>query len=123
LSESNITGGPSGSWKRSTVGDGLRVTFFEGLARTEQAGLDELHLRPQVGQPILDRGAGQRHAERGAETMGRARDLRVRVLDGLRLVEDDGVPLLRDECVDVEAQDGQVVTVTSAWGSSLRLGE
>ena len=48
----------------------------------------------------------ERHAEARVELEGGARRLAVGVLDGLRLVEDDGVPACCGERLGVEAEDG-----------------
>ena len=68
--------------------DGTRVTLLELVERAEQAGADEVEDRPDLGEAILDRRAGEREAALGLEALGGARRGAERVLDVLRLVED-----------------------------------
>ena len=64
----------------------------ELLGRAEQARAGELHDRPQVGQPVLDRRAGQRDPGLGGQGAHRLGLAGGRVLDVLRLVADHPGP-------------------------------
>ncbi len=92
--------------RRGVAGrDGPSAALVEVPAPAEQPAVREVELAPQLVEPVLDRGAGQRHAEVRSQLVGRAGDLAVRVLDRLGLVEDHRVPLLRAQALRVEAQD------------------
>ena len=78
---------------------------LEPLARAEQAGVDDVHDRPELVEPVLDRRA--RHRERAArvEPAQRPRPLGGGVLDVLRLVEQQPVPADQRERLDVAGGD------------------
>ncbi len=65
------------------------VCFVEMFLRAEITGLDEIHDAPQIEQAIFQRRAGEREALIGFQLLHRLRDLRRRVLDELRFVEND----------------------------------
>ena len=65
----------------------------ERARRAQHAGVQEFDQRPQLAQMVLDRRAGQREAMVAAQQPRRLRRFGVRVLDRLRLVEDDVVRL------------------------------
>ena len=64
----------------------------ELLAGAEQAGIDEVEDGPEVPEPILDGGAGERDPRLRVELLDRARLLGAGILDGLRLVEHGQAP-------------------------------
>ena len=64
----------------------------ERRPRADEAGVGEVEDRPQVAEAVLDRRAGEREAAAGRDAAQLLRGLVGRVLDGLRLVEDDAVP-------------------------------
>ena len=68
--------------------DRARVALLELVERAEEAGAHEVEDRPDLGEAVLDRRAGQREAAIGLEALRRARRRAERVLDVLRLVED-----------------------------------
>jgi hypothetical protein len=70
------------------------VPVHELLAPWQQSGLREGEQRPQVPEVVLDRGAGDCQAMLRLQGSRGTGGLRVRVLDGLRLIEDDAVPEL-----------------------------
>ena len=61
-------------------------------ARAEQTGVQDVHDRPQVVQPVLDRRAGQGDTMPGRHLPGGLRGVGERVLDRLRLVEHEHAP-------------------------------
>ena len=65
---------------------------LEPLARAEQAGVDDVHDRPQLVEPVLDRRARHRERAPRVEPAQCARPLGGGVLDVLRLVEQQPVP-------------------------------
>jgi hypothetical protein len=77
---------------------------------------------PQLLQAVLDGRAAQRDAEAAAQVVGRARDLAVGVLDGLRLVEDDRDQALLREELGVEAEQRVRGEGDVRAGSSARFG-
>ena len=85
--------------------DRPRERPLEPLPRAEQAGVDDVHQRPQLAEAVLDRRAGHRQPSPCGQPAERARPLRVRVLDVLRLVEQQAVPGDRGEEVDVAGGD------------------
>ena len=72
--------------------DRAREGPLEPLARAEQAGVDDVHDRPELVEAVLDRRAGHRERATRVEPAQRARPLRGGVLDVLRLVEQEPVP-------------------------------
>ena len=73
--------------------DRPRERAVEPLARAEQPRVDDVHDRPQLAEPVLDRRARHRDAAPRRQPPQRARALRRRVLDVLRLVEQQPVPV------------------------------
>ena len=67
--------------------------LLELLLRTEQARAEEIKQGPKVGQPVLDRGAGEHDSRSGPEPLDGPGLPRRRILDGLRLVEHDQLPV------------------------------
>ena len=65
----------------------------ELLGPAEQAGVEEIEQRPQVGQPVLDRRAGEGDARAASKLLDGAGLPRAGVLDRLRLVENEQTPL------------------------------
>ena len=64
----------------------------EVLLRPQIARIQEVHDRPQLGEAVLHRGAGEGQAEVGREATHGLGLLGRRVLDVLRLVQDDLAP-------------------------------
>ena len=94
--------------ERAAVAVGLdrpRERPLEPLAGAEQAGVDDVHDRPQLVEAVLDRGPGHREHAPSVEAAQRAGTLRRGVLHILRLVEDQPVPGDRGENVDVAGGD------------------
>ena len=85
--------------------DRLGVPLPERGGRAEQAGVGELHQRPQVGQPVLHRGTGDRDPVPGRQRPDGARLPGGGVLDGLRLVDDQPVPVDLGQRVGVAGGD------------------
>ena len=50
--------------------DGNGEAVPERRLRAEQAGVEEVHQRPQLEEPVLDRRAGERHPGRGRAAPG-----------------------------------------------------
>ena len=75
--------------------DRRRPGLAEGVAAAEQPGDRPVEDRPELGQVVLDRGAGQRDPGRARDGAQRAGGRRTRVLDVLRLVGDHQVPRRR----------------------------
>ena len=67
---------------------------IEHAAAAEQAGVEEIEQAVQLAEVILDRRAGEREPMIGAQQPHGLRRGRARVLDRLRLVEDDVVEML-----------------------------
>ena len=65
----------------------------ERLGAAEQAGVEKIEQRPEIGQAILDRGAGHGDAGRRFQLLDGPRLPRARVLDRLGFVENDEVPV------------------------------
>ena len=72
---------------------GRGEALVEARQGAEQAGVAEAHDRPQFGQAVFDRRAGEREAEVRVQLEHRLRALGGGVLDGLGLVGDHGVPV------------------------------
>ena len=72
--------------------DRPRERPLEPLARAEQARVDDVHDRPELAEPVLDRRAGHRELPARGEPAQRLRALGRGVLDVLRLVEQHPVP-------------------------------
>ena len=100
----------SALWRRSTNGairlrsaasasapaavpDVVRVPVLELALGAEQARVRERHQAPQLTEVVLDRGTGDDEPVRALELAGGLRRRGRRVLDRLRLVEHDPVPL------------------------------
>ena len=66
----------------------------EGLGSAEQAGVQEIEERPEVGEAILDRRAGHGDAGRRLQFLDAPRLPGAGVLDRLGLVEDRQVPVV-----------------------------
>ncbi len=84
--------------------DRARDAFVEVATPAEQAGVQEVHLAPQLLEAVLDRRAGERDAALRVQRERRARDLAVGVLDRLRLVEHHQLPANRGELLRIEPQ-------------------
>ena len=67
----------------------------------DEAGVGEVEDRPQVAEAVLDRRAGEGEPGAGRDAAQLLAGLVGRVLDGLRLVEDDPVPRQLGQRVDV----------------------
>ena len=65
---------------------------LEPLARAEQPRVDDVHDRPELAEPVLDRRAGHRELPPRGQPPERPGALGGRVLDVLRLVEEQPVP-------------------------------
>jgi hypothetical protein len=78
--------------------------LVEGPLRAEQARVGDVHDGPQLGEPVLDRRPGHRDPDPRRERPRRASPLGRRVLDLLRLVEDDRVPVDVLEHADVASE-------------------
>ncbi len=76
---------------------GAGVAGPEGGQRPQQPRRGPVEERPQLGEVVLHRGAGQRHPGRGRDGAQGLRRRRVGVLDVLRLVGDDHAPGLLGE--------------------------
>ena len=72
--------------------DGCGPHPAEGLAAPEQAGDGPVEDRPELGEVVLDRGAGQGHARAGSDGAQAAGGGGAGVLDVLGLVGDDQPP-------------------------------
>ena len=70
--------------------DSVRVVKLK--RRPELALVHELDHREQIVEAILERRAGERERETGAQPLDDLRGLRLPVLDPLRLVENDQIP-------------------------------
>ena len=78
---------------------------FERLPRAEQAGVDEVHDRPELAEPVLDRRPGERERPPPRDPPQRAMTLRPRILRVLCLVEQQPVPLDPREQLHVPRRD------------------
>src|SRR5947208_670699 len=87
----------------------------EAFERSKEPRIQVLRDRPQLGQPVLDRRAGECDAETGAESTGGPGGARGGVLDVLRLVES------RHRPVD-GAQDFRVAAEEAVGGDDQRAG-
>ena len=70
----------------------MAVALLETPVRAEQAGVQEVEETPEFAEIVLNRRAGGDDADAALEALGGARALGEAVLDGLGLVEDNGVP-------------------------------
>ena len=75
--------------------DRMAIPAVEGLERAEKARHEEIEEGPQLAEMVLHRRAGQAQALLGAKLAHVLRDLRPRILDHLRFVEDHHRPRLR----------------------------
>ena len=82
------------------------VAGAELVRGPEQAGIEEVHQRPQFGQPVLHRGPGQRDSLPGAQPPHRPGRLGQAVLHRLRLVQHDPPPLVAGQFLDVPGRGG-----------------
>ena len=73
--------------------------------RAEQAGVQDVHDRPQVVEPVLDGRAGERDPVRGVHLPGGLGGVGERVLDGLGLVEHEHAPLALGQEAAVAGQE------------------
>ena len=64
----------------------------ELLRRSQQPRIDEVENGPEIAEPVLDGGAGQRESCMRLQPFDGPRLLGIGVLDGLRLVHDDQMP-------------------------------
>ncbi len=93
----------SGSWPAWM---GMKNRALEVGLGAEEAGVEELHDRPQVADVVFDRGAGEGDAVVARQRACGLRLLRFGVLDVLRLVEDDAGPVYFLENVEVAVEQG-----------------
>ncbi len=84
--------------------DRLHVLLSEAPRRREQTRRRQRQQRPQLGEAVLERRSGDREGHGRAQLAHGAVLEGLRVLDELRLVEDDGGPLDRAELALVQAQ-------------------
>ena len=93
--------------------------------RAEQPRVEEVEDRPQVAEPVFDRGAGEHNPRLCRELLCRSRLLGVRVLDRLGLVEDREVPRGGREPGDAQeravARDHEVNVRERLWRERLQL--
>ena len=89
-----------------STADGLGVSLVEVAPSAEESRIDEVHLTPKLIQSVLHGGACQGDAEVGADAECGLRDLALRILDGLGLVEDHHVPLDLLEQLSITAEQG-----------------
>jgi hypothetical protein len=73
--------------------DGLAVDLGEALGVGVQAGSDDRQHRPQVHQAVLDGGAGDGQLDRGVQAPNALVGLGAVVLDELRFVEHQHLPV------------------------------
>ncbi len=66
--------------------DGQSEGLPEPFLRSQETWIEELHNRPQFGEPIFNRRPGERHAIRRLQPAGRLRLLGAGILDILRLI-------------------------------------
>ena len=85
--------------------DRLRVAILEIAASAEQAPVQEVHLAPQLVEAVLDGRPRKRQPPIRFQPVRRLGHLTLRVLDRLRLVEDERVPVARREELLVEPQE------------------
>jgi hypothetical protein len=85
---------------------GLRKRVLKACLAAEEAGNEEFHQAPQLAEVVFDGRAGQAEPVAGIEFAGGLRDLGVRVLDVLRLVEHDQVEGVEAEFFDVAVEQG-----------------
>src|SRR4029077_18836722 len=86
--------------------DGKRVAFAESAAPWQKTAVREVENAPELFESIFERGSGERHAELAFQPISGARNLAVGILDGLSLVEHDGVPSLFGQAIGIEPQNG-----------------
>jgi hypothetical protein len=106
----------AGAWRRAAAVDALGGGVFArrlvGLVevdlRAEVVRLDEVDDAPEVEQAVFQRGAGEGEAVLGLELLDALGDLGARVLDELRLVQDERLELELLEFLEVAAQQGVV---------------
>ena len=88
-------------------GSGTKKRRAEFGLRAQQAGVEELHDRPQVADVVLDRRAGQGDAVVGREGPRRLGLLGLGVLDVLGLVQDHARPVDLLEELEVAVQQSE----------------
>src|SRR5262249_17934877 len=86
--------------------DGKRVTFAESAAPRQKAAVREVEDAPELFESIFERGPGERYAKLSFQPISGARNLAVGILDGLCLVEHDGVPRLLGQAIGIKPQNG-----------------
>ena len=84
--------------------DGFAEARVEGLLAAEEAGDEEFHQAPQLAEVVFHGRAGEAEPVACIELAGGLRDLGMRVLDVLRLVEHDHVVGERREFLDVAVE-------------------
>ncbi len=111
-------------WIVCPLGQPLRIAR-ELPSIAQQARVQEIEDRPQVAQVILDRRSGQRDACPGFQRLCRAGLAGVRILDRLRLVQDDEPPVRLGEHRDAQqraiAGDHQIMFRRPLDGECLHL--
>ena len=85
--------------------DRYRVTLREPGERAEQSRIGEVHNGPQLGQPVLHGGTGQRHPYRRVQCFRGLGRLGGLILDLWRLVEHHHVPCHLVQQAGVAAQE------------------
>ncbi len=85
--------------------DGPFEPGLERARRPQDARVHERRERPELAEPVLDGGAGERDPHRGVQPIRGSRGGAVGVLDVLRFVEHDAPELDGRERLDVAAQE------------------
>jgi hypothetical protein len=85
--------------------DRRAIQLCKAAAVAKKARQQQVELRPQLGQVVFERRAGQRQPVRGAQAPGGFGGARLGVLQVLCLVEDGDVELMLDQFVDVARQE------------------
>ena len=81
--------------------DGQQKLLSERLETAQCVGVDEFHLGPQVGQRVLNGCAAQRDAVLPAQAAHHPRHLGIAVFDLLAFVQNDVVPLVFTQQIQV----------------------
>ena len=91
--------GPHEPTQRRVAFAGLRAVFHgigEGGAAAEQAGIEEIEEAPEIAGTVFDWRAGQSDAHGGLQGLHRLRGAAAAVFDGLRFIENDHAPGVRE---------------------------
>ena len=84
--------------------DGDEEALPERRLRAEEAGIEQIHDRPEVADVVLHRRAGEGDAERRLDRPRGLGLLRLGVLDVLRFVEDEALPRHALQRLDLAVQ-------------------